>query len=124
MTFTFTIQGVSWSVRYGAFFGWPPCLAAATTMGRATAIKNNGYCPDAPSLAHEFHHVLTTSWLRYLCSYTIGRLWGDAYWRNEEIAANTYGAAHATDPDFVTAANTMHAAMPAGTMFETITHPV
>lgn len=123
MTFSFRIQGIDWTVKYGGgLFGWPPRISISTTVGRSTVFVNNGNCPDAQSLAHEFCHVLNTSALRYLVSYTIGRLWRSTYWKDQEIQANTYEVAHKLDPAFVTAANTMMATMPKGTRFETITH--
>ena len=121
--FTFTIQGISWSVHYGwTLFSWPVLLAVATTLGASTVFKDNGNCPDAQSCAHEFYHVLHTSWTRYFFPYTVGRIWGSTYWHDEEAAADQYEIAHKNDLDFVNAAATIMAALPPGTRYETINH--
>jgi hypothetical protein len=124
MTFNFVVVGLPWTVKASnGIFSWPPLLAAATTYGHTT-VYDSGICPDSVSLAHEWYHCVSTHWLRYALSFTIGRAWKDAYWRNEEIGANAYGAAHAADPIFVNCAHQVRVATPANIETVTLSHPV
>lgn len=103
-----SVVGVSWRIVIPSGF---PRISVATTLDHTTRFQGGG-CPDSVSLAHEFYHVLHTSWLRYLLSYTLGRLWGDSYWRDEENDANHYGAMHETDADFLAIATQIRGQFP------------
>ena len=116
------VNGLDWTVRNDHPV-WPPLLAAATTIGHTT-VFDSGLCPDSVSLAHEFYHVLHTSWLRYLVSVTIGRLWGSDYWRIEESSANLYGTAHMNDPAFIRLAAQVRSQIPSNIPEVRINHPV
>ena len=128
MNFAFTVQGINWTVTTEAsFFRIPPRIAAGTTWGKHTlfAPTHNGVAivPDSQSLAHEFFHVLHTNDFFYAISWSIGRIWGSQYWKNEERSANQYEIAHQSDPDFVNAFNTIRAKYPNAEVV-TINHPV
>ena len=123
MNFAFTVQGISWTITTDAsMFSFPPRIAVATTWGSHTLIEP-GIVPNAQSLGHEFYHVIHTNDILYAISWSIGRLWGNSYWKNEEIAADAYGAAHANDPDFVAAYTAIRAKYP-NLPVVLITHPV
>mgnify|MGYP003661848448 CR=1 FL=1 len=117
-----TILGEPWTIRNDHPF-WPPLLAAATTIGQTT-VFDSGLCPDSVALAHEWYHVAHTSWLRYVLSFTVGRLWGDDYWRHEESEANLSGQLHRFEPAFVALAAQIRAQIPASIPTVSINHPV
>lgn len=119
-----TINGQDWTIYSGGFH-FPPRLAAATTWASHT-IFDPSLCPDSISLGHEWHHTQTTNDFLYAISFTIGKLWNDSYWKNEEIAANQYGLAHKNDPIFVTLAAQMRKDIPLSQApnIDTIDHPV
>ena len=116
------INGLDWTVRNDHPI-WPPLLAAATTIGHTT-VFDSGLCPDSVSLAHEWFHVSHTSWLRYLVSFTIGRLWGSDYWRLEESGANLYAINHQNDAPIRNLAAQVRSQVPSNIPLVTINHPV
>jgi hypothetical protein len=109
MTFDFTVQGTAFRVIIPSGF---PRVAAATTIGHTVRFQGGGVPNDA-SLAHEYFHVLHTSWVRYLLSVTIGKLWGDGYADGQERAANAYQNDPANVALFAAAAAMLRAALPA-----------
>ena len=120
--FHFTNAGVSYTVKCGSSL--PKWIGAAATTIGATIRVAPKYCPDAASLAHEYFHVVHTSWIHYLFSVTIGKLWGDKYWKNEETSANVYGGLHQKDPLFVGPASQIRLGLPAAWPTVTIKHSV
>ena len=124
MNLTVDIYGLTWRItNQSGLFRWPPLLAAATTIG-STTVFDSGLCPDQISLAHEWYHVSHTSWLRYLWSFTVGRIWSDQYWVIEERTANAYGAAHTNDPQFLRVAAQVRSIVPVNIPLVTITHTI
>ena len=124
MNIQVVVYGLSWRItNVSGLFRWPPLLAAATTMG-STTVFDSGLCPDSVSLAHEWYHVSHTSWLRYLWSFTIGRLWGDGYWKAEENNANLCGIARQNDPVFTRLAAQVRSIIPNNIPTCRIDHPV
>lgn len=109
-----------WKISAGGLL-----LSAMTTLGRHTRF-NLTYCPDVSSWCHEYYHVIHTSWLRYAISYTIGRLWNDPYWKNEERAADAYQVdpANLAQPWLIALAADVRAKCPASSQTATINHPV
>lgn len=120
-----TIHSHAWQIKTPSesILSWPPLISMATTMGQAPTFSLQ-YCPDAESLGHELFHVEHTSWLRYLWSYTVGRIYGSKYWRAEENAANAYGAAHKNDADLIGLALQVRALYPASSPTAVYSHPV
>ncbi len=119
------IHGHPWRIKTPSesIFSWPPLISMATTMGQATTFTLQ-YAPDSQSLGHELFHVEHTSWVRYLLSISIGKLWGDSYWKTEEAGANAYGLAHKNDADLVALALQIRALYPASSPTATYDHPV
>jgi hypothetical protein len=66
---------------------WLPALlgSAAVTLGNRVFLKR-AITPSAAGLAHEYYHVLHTSWVRYAWS----RLTGGVYHLEEEKGAAEY----------------------------------
>ena len=122
-TYNETVLGIEWKIVIDTnWYHIPFILAAATTYGKTTLFEV-GLVPNAVALAHEYHHVLTTSWLRYVISYTIGKLWGSTYWKDEEISANAYGLANAGNPVFQAISDKIKADFPSYPVVN-INHPV
>lgn len=120
--FQFTNTAVSYTVKCGSSL--PKWIGAASTTIGSTVRVASKYCPDAQSLAHEYFHVVHTNWIHYLFSCTIGKLWGDKYWKNEELTANIYGGLHQKDPIFVEQADQIRSVLPADWRTVTIQHNV
>lgn len=113
---TAVVDGISWTILLGS--GLPRLFGAvATTIGRTTRFVS-GICPDTVSLAHEFWHVQNTSTGKYVFSF----VFRTAYWKDQEIAANTFGAAHEADPVFVDIAKAVRLASPTSWPTVTISH--
>lgn len=125
-----TRDGIDWRLktRSNSILSWPPLLSDATTIGHQT-VFDLLYCPDVISLGHEFWHVQNTNDLHYFLSWlgdkmTLGKLFKTPYWKSQEIAANAYGATHATDPDLVQLARLVRALYPASSPTATYDHPI
>jgi hypothetical protein len=73
---------------------WLPTLLGsdATTIGNRILLRK-GVTPSAYLLAHEYGHVLHTSWTRYVWS----RLTGGDYHGAEEVAAHAYATLYQAD---------------------------
>lgn len=107
-----------WTVE--ASSGSPLLVAVATTLDRTTRYTA-GVVPDVSSLAHEYHHVLTTHWVRYLWSHTFNT----CYWKLEEAAANAYQVDPANRQPWLQAiAGSLRRAAPAAIPTVTINHPI
>ena len=116
------INGLDWTVRNDHPF-WPPLLAVATTIG-STTVFDSGICPDAISLAHEFCHRQFTSTFHYVLSFTIGRIWKDSYWKDQERLANLYAINHQNDAPIRALAAQVRSQIPSNIPLVTIDHPI
>lgn len=120
--FTSNIIGYPWTVYIGGFY--PLRVALATTINESTYIKDK-ICPSFKTLKHEFYHRVNTSWIKYFLSWSIGRIWGDRYWKLQELRANDYALSNHQED---TALNvlTMHIRLklPVNYITTTIDHPV
>lgn len=125
MNFETLMGGIYWRIKNPSNgpFSWPPLLSYATTIGHTTVFQGN-ICPDVISLGHEFFHVQHTNTLRYIFSFTIGRLWKDSYWRDQEAGANANGLAVQKDVAFVALAARIRGMIPASIPTVVVNHPV
>lgn len=123
-TFHATIHGKPYTVKTGAGrIGWPIRISVATTMGHSSAFEP-GICPDVTSIGHENWHSENTNTLRYVWSFTVGRLYGSTYWKDQERAANQAGSVAHEDAELLAFAATIRAGVAASWPTATVTHPV